>query len=231
MKHVDWAYAVSLQSLGSVLMSEFSLPDYQHNLDGIVDMFDEDDRFGMWAVSVRDNRANISETKVIAVLFGEHDDVLKAALCLHPVAELYHEHRQRLPGYVHLTWAPTNFESPSLPLHSEREFLSFPDFVATRRENVTDANSNWTDDDRDDEDHVKGFFYGPENLRILITECEHTDMVAVAYQDWAYREENQTEIEALAYRCYLHSLNVLDDNELRVFFPAPFRTRRTSLTY
>jgi len=231
MKHVNWAHAVSHQSHGRILLSEFSLPDYQRNMEEMVNLFEEDDRFGMWVISIRNNRANLSETKAIATMLGNHDDVLKAAFCLQPVADLYHEHRQRIPGYVHLTWTPSNHEFLNTTIRGENDFMSFPEFVATRRENVTDANSSWTEDERDDEDHVKGFFYGPENFRVLITECDHTDMVGVTYQDWAHREENLTEMEAVAYRCYLHSVGVLNDDELRVFFPAPFRTRRVSLTY
>lgn len=229
MNHIQTAHRISMQSSGAILMSAFSLPEMQRKLEEIVEFFGDwyYNAYGQWVVSVCDGIICPQETPVpVAVIVGKYEDAVRAAFCLQPVAALYNKHRQRVRGFV-------RFHRVEIMSSIPTEFMSFPEFVASRRGSVDDLNSQWTGEPNDDEDHVKGFFYGPERHRILLTENEHTDMVGLVYGDFGYADENQTELEALAYRCYLNSIGVLSDDELRPFFKAPFpnSTRRETLTY
>lgn len=229
IQHVQTAHHISVLSSGAILMSAFSLPEMQPKLEEIVELFDDWEyaEYGQWIVSVIKDIDNPREAPLpVAVIVGEYADAVRTAFCLQPVASMYNKHRQRVTGYV-------RFHKLGVMSDRTSPFMSFPEFVASRRESVDYLNSQWTGEPNDDEDHVKGFFYGTDNHRILLTENEHTDMVGLVYMDFGYAEENQTELEALAYRCYLNSIGVLSDDELRPFFKAPFpnSTRRETLTY
>ena len=233
MNHVQVAHHISMLSSGTILMSAFSLPEMQRKLDEIVELFGDWDSadYGQWVVSVRSETDSVTDNRSpvqpVAVIVGEYDDAIRTAFCLQPVAQMYNKHKQRVSAFV-------RFHKLGVMSTNISPFMSFPEFVASRRENVDELNSQWTGEPCDDEDHVKGFFYGPEEHRIMITENEHTDMVGLVYAEFGYAEENQLELESLAYRCYLNSVGVLSEDELRTFFKADFplhRTRRVPLTY
>lgn len=233
MNHIHFAHAVCHQSHGAVLMSEFSLPDYQRELQEVVNEWIDDmnNDFGMYVIEVYDYAHDETLRRPLASVLGRRHDVMRTALCLHPVSKLYRKHRQRFEDFVSVVKVPTNHDFLSHTFKDQNDFMSFPEFVASKRENVSECNSSWTGNERDDADHIKGYFYGPENFRILLTFDDHTDLIGLSYQDWGYAEENETELEALAYRCYLHAKRVISDDELRKFFPLPLRARRESITY
>lgn len=226
MNHVQNAHIISINSDAKHIMSELSLPDYAPCLNEIVKEFDEDDRSGTWVISIREAR-DIPFAPFI-VMHGLHEDALKTAFCLQKVADLYHKTPRMITELVRIVRYAANFDfvGREPQLDDSNYFMSFPEFVASRRENVDDANSNWTTEPNDDQDHIKGFFYGPQNYRVLLTENEYTDDVGLVYQDWGYSDNNQIELEAMAYRCYLHALGYLNDDDLRDIFPHPFRNER-----
>lgn len=230
MKHIQYAQAISLDSRARILMSEYSLPDHARALEDIAQTFDDDDRTGTWLITYTTSAKE--DFAPLAVVAGKYDEVVRTAICLQPIAEVYHKVGKNLPNYVVVFRLATNFSGVNLiQPDDESPFMSFPEFVATQRENNEDVNSVWTDNEQDDEDHVKGYFYGKDHYRVLLTVCEHTDMVGLVYQDWFYSEENMIEMQALAYRCYLHTLGMITDDELKVHFPHPFRVCRVALTY
>lgn len=229
--HLHLATTVSKQSYANILLSEYALPRNARGLEDIAKMFDDsDNRFAAWVVLIRDQN-NAQITTPVCTMVGDYQDVLRAAFCLQPVAEMYNRHRQRVPGYVQISRVPSSFDFLNVIYREDNNYLSFVEWAETRRENNDRLNSEFTGVDGDDEDHVKGFVYGPAGYEILLTECGHTDIVGLRYEDYYFGEENQDEAEAIAYRCYLNMLGYYADDLLKEHFPHPFRQRRTSITY
>lgn len=236
MRYLELATNVSNQSYGNVLLSAFALPRNKRQLEDIAKTFDTDDnRYGVFLVEIR-NQQNAHITTPVAIMQGDYQTVLRAALCLAPVAELYyalpHNRRNLLENSVHVIRVPTGFDFMEIVHKDDGKFMSFAEFSASRT--AVDTNmllSEYTGDDADNEDHIKGFLYGEENYKILITECDHTDICAVKYDDLYFGEEDQDEAEAVAYRCYLNSKGYYADATLRDHFTRPLGKRRVSLTY
>lgn len=235
MKHIQLATAVSNQSYGNVLLSAFALPRNAKYLEDLAKTFDtEDDRWGVFVVELRtEQNANI--TIPVAVMMGDYQTVLRAAICLAPVAELYYRvknKRHMLENYMNIIRVPTSFDFMEYKYKDDGKYMSFVEFSASRAAlPESDLNSEFTGDDEDNEDHIKGFIYGEDFHRILITECEHTDICAVKYNDLYFGEEDQDEAEAVAYRCYLNSKGFYDDHLLASHFNRPLGKRRQSITH
>jgi hypothetical protein len=230
-KYLQLATTVSNQSYANLLLSEYALPRNERGLEDIANMFDDSDkRFGAWIVLIRDQN-NAQITTPVCTMVGDYFNVLRAAFCLQPVAEMFNRHRQRVPGYVQITRIPSSFDFLDVLHRDDGQYMSFVEWAETRRENKDRLNSEYTGIDSDDADHIKGYVYGPEGYEILITECDHTDIVALRYEDFYFGEENQDEAEAIGYRCYLNMLGYYNDELLKEHFPHPFRQRRSSITY
>lgn len=236
MRYLELATNVSNQSYCNVLLSALALPRNKRQLEDIAKTFDtEDNRYGVFVVEIR-NDQNAHITTPVAIMAGEYQTVLRAALCLAPVAELYyklpHNRRNCLENSVHIIRVPSGFDFMEFVHKDDGQFMSFAEFSASRTAMDPNAlNSDYTGDDADNEDHIKGFLYGEENYKILITECDHTDICAVKYGDLIFGEENQDEAEAVAYRCYLNSKGYYSDATLADHFDRPLARRRVSLTY
>lgn len=236
MRYLELATKVSNQSYGNVLLSAFALPRNVRQLEDIAKTFDtEDNRYGVFLVEIR-NQQNAHITTPVAIMMGDYQTVLRAALCLAPVAELYyqlpHNRRNLLENNVHIIRVPTGFDFMEVVHKDDGQFMSFVEFSETRTAlGASDLNSEYTGEDRDNEDHIKGFLYGEDFHKILITECDHTDICAVKYNDFYFGEEDADEAEAVAYRCYLNSKGYYADAVLADHFTRPLGKRRVSLTY
>lgn len=236
MKHLQLATAVSNQSYANVLLSAFALPRNAKYLEDLAQTFEDadDTRWAVYVVELR-TEPNPNITIPVAVMMGEFRDVLRAAICLEPVALAYYNAkrlRRSLEDCMNIIRVPTSFDFMEIKHKDDGKFMSFVEFSNSRRplpEN--ELNSDYTGSDIDNEDHIKGFVYGEENFNVLITECDHTDMCSVVCDDFSFAEEDQDEAEAVAYRCYLNSKGYYADATLAEHFNRPLGKRRTSITY
>lgn len=227
--HLHLATTVSNQSYANILLSDFALPHNAKHLEDVANLFDDDDtRFGAFMVAVRDQQ-NAQITTPVCAMVGDYQTVLRAALCLQPVAEMYHRHRQRVAGYVQITRVPSSFDFLNVMHRDDGQYLSFVEWAATRRENKDRCNAEFTGIDQDDFDGIKGFIYGPPGYELLILEDD--DLVIVRFEDFVFAEESQDEAEAVAYRCYLNMLGFYSDDLLKTHFTRPLGPRRVTLTY
>lgn len=236
-KHIQLATQVSNQSYANILLSANALPRNANHLEDLAKDFDEDDnRFGAYVVEIRDYLDQPHLSRPLCVMVGGYQTVVRAALCLAPVAELIYEMKNKRRGgpsnYIHIIKVPTSFDFLEGLHRDDGQYMSFLEFSNSRT--PVDTNvllSEYTGDDADNEDHIKGFLYGEEHHKILITECDHTDICAVKYDELYFGEEDQDEAEAVAYRCYLNSKGFYADATLRDHFSRPLGKRRASLTY
>ena len=232
MEHIELAKRVSIQSLGNILLSHLSTPANARYLERAAELFDAPkNRWGVYVIEVRDYEENIHLTRPVAIMQGYYQTVLRAALCLQPVTRLLLKHRDNVEDYVHVITVPSSLESMAPITNDEPKFLSYPEFVATRHELTDRANSEFTGDDRDDQEHVKGWLYGEPGYDFLIAECGHSDLCIVRHGNFSFAEENQDEAEAVLYRCYMNAKHILSDEDLECHFDRPLRKRRVSLTY
>jgi hypothetical protein len=233
--YITMAERISVQSYGRILLNHLSLPENERYLEELAATFDMRQNFGVFLVEMRNPDFLVQEVTVpVGVFCGAYMDVLRATLCLSVVSDLHNRlkgirPRPDLEEWINIIEVPTSFDFNMSKFHDDAPFMSYPEFVASRVE--LPSISQFTGDHEDDAVSMTGFRYGEVANYIYITECSDTDLVTVKYDDMIFRDESDEEVVAVAYRCYLNSKGLYDDQELRRHFSFAMAPRRVSITY
>lgn len=219
--YVKMANDLSRRSFGDLTLGRYALTRNETFLETLIadEKFDIADRQGAFLIGLS-HTADKSCSEDIGVLIGNERTVLRAALCLTKVMRAIAEGRQRkrpAREVLVLRFLPANLESPQPGLINDH--LSFDDFVEGRRNWPCDRSLAWfTSVSEDDDDQITGAFYGDEEHQILVMADGSTDEYRIRYNDLERKDDDEEEMEALAYCCYLHSKGLFAIGRLEAHF-------------
>lgn len=233
--HVRLAKALHTKT-GVALSSLLASAQNSDRLRRAVDMLrnpEQEDGYevGAWIIQTATDPRQLTTHGVV---YCSYVDALRTAVCLAPVFDAHIEklrkgNRADWRGWVNVQAVPCALASAddiaASRVFHERTVLFFDEWLTTKRAAIHDRNQ-WLPEEWENDEAISVAVYGNDGDQVGIMCNSHTDDLIVRYGNLEFFDNIEIDVEAVAYKVYLHLKGEISEDELAMFFPGHMRAAK-----